>query len=91
MLKKNMRHTNERGRKLKREQLPEKKNLLLCFGPTFQRSVKLYPEHSQGFISSPQVNSVKILLLVLPCSEKHSVIPKVSCTVCTSHLCTDNE
>lgn len=87
MLKKNMRHTNERGRKLKREQLPEKKNLLLCFGPT--RSVKLYPEHSQGFISSPQVNSVKILLLVLPCSEKHSVIPKVS--VCTSHLCTDNE
>lgn len=29
MLKKNMRHTNERGRKLKREQLPEKK--IFCF------------------------------------------------------------
>lgn len=66
-----MRHTNERGSKLKREQLPEKKKLLLCFGPTFQRLVKLYPEHSQGYIS-PHVNSVKILLLVLPCSEKHS-------------------
>lgn len=27
---KNMRHTNERGNKLKREQLPEKKNFVLA-------------------------------------------------------------